>query len=883
MTSTPRLSPLGEAALRYAQVGMAVFPIFPGKKTPLTEHGFKDATKDPATIGEWWAKWPDANVGIATGAVSGIFVVDVDPRHSGNDTIYELQPKFGKLPDTRMVRTGGGGTHFYFKHPGWLVPNSSGRIGPGVDVRADGGYVLAPPSITDGPYEVLRDENPLEAPGWLFGRLKHGSNVPSGEKTYRQLVFSEGQRNNGLTSLAGKLHRDGLAESELLATLHQANGNRCDPPLPTDEVEAIAKSVARYAPPPQTEVLPEDPLARVLALEAMPDKFMAAQHLLQDWSFIAALREADLVTFDLVAAKLHQLAKITKPALKQAIERFSQQLRPAADPKAADAPANPPELIEKAEKLLADPKLLDRFHASLARDGVVGEEKAATTILLAAVTRKTKRPVHLVLKAASSSGKNFLTNAVISRLPKQDVITISDMSPHALQYLQGSLRGKVVVITEHEGAERAEYPLRIAMSEGSLSILAAEKVTDEGGSRIESRPRTVEGPACFITTTTRSSLHDENETRILEVPLDESPEQTKRINEAAARRAAKPPSLQDEERAAAEIEVWRCALGMLDATGTINPFAVEQGDSFPSSRVRSRRDFQRFLGLTAAHALLHQRQRQHNCDGLVVVEMQDVVAVKKLCRGLFGDTSPRLRVLQAKLWAKFGGEEFKSAEAAKILGYSTDATRRVLREMEATELVEVAQQSKGNRPATWKLVGGGEPDCPTEPDSELSRTNSSEITGQTTEPDCPTDFAEDASGTNTDPLVAGDQQPPADPGRTVGQTDFGNDFGQVTQTEAEVGQSRAVGRNGNGAADLEQTANGTFKVNSGRQLPIIDVMSGETEEQAEARTESNARCAECGRTDVGVSVVLDDDSRVCRRCWSGVRFQREANFGQGNS
>jgi len=232
---------------------MAVFPIFPGKKTPLTEHGFKDATKDPATIGEWWAKWPDANVGIATGAVSRIFVVDVDPRHSGNDTIYELQLEFGKLPDTRMVRTGGGGTHFYFKHPGWFVPNSSGRIGPGVDVRGDRGYVLAPPSITNGPYEVLRGENPLEAPGWLFERLKHGANIQSGEKTYRQPVFSEGQRNLRLTSLAGALRRAGLAESELLAALQQANADRCAPPLPADEVKTIAKSVSRYDPSPQAE------------------------------------------------------------------------------------------------------------------------------------------------------------------------------------------------------------------------------------------------------------------------------------------------------------------------------------------------------------------------------------------------------------------------------------------------------------------------------------------------------------------------------------------------------------------------------------------------------------------------------------------------------
>jgi hypothetical protein len=638
--------------------------------------------------------------------------------------------------------------------------------------------------------------------------------------------------------------------------------------------EALAKLEA--------EAIPGDPLARVQALEGKSDRIPAAARLLRDWSFAAALREADLATFDLVAAELHRLVKITKVALEEAIERFGQQLRPAADPKGSTAPAtHPPELIKKAEELLRDPKLLDRFHAGLARDGVVGERKAATTILLAAVTRKTKRPVHLVLKAASSSGKNHVVKHVVARLPAEDVLEITDMSPRALQYLPGSLRGKVVVIAEHEGAERAEYSLRIVMSEGSLSILTAEKVSDDQGSRIETREHKVEGPACFITTTTRPLLNDENETRVLEVTLDETSEQTRRIIDAHALRVQQPPSLQDEEQAAAERDVWQCALGLLDATQTINPFASKLAARFPVARVRARRDFPRLLDLTAAHALLHQRQRQRGPDGRVILQREDVVAAWKLCQALLSDVSLRLRAVATKLWAKFATEEFTPAEASRVLGDSLDDARRLLRDMGNAELVECVQEHKGSMPSRWKLAG--EPDCPTEPDFEPCRTNSAETTRETTEPGSPTSNVGGVNGAGTDRPGAGDQpvdqQSAKDPGRTVGQTDFCNDSARVTPTEAKVGQSRAVGRSGNGAADREQTTNGAAKVLP-RKL-VIDVLPGETEEQAEARTGSNARCAECGRTDVGVSVVLDDDSRVCHRCWSGVRNPADDRAADG--
>jgi predicted P-loop ATPase len=132
------------AALGYAKRGWSVLPCRPRDKRPATKHGFKDATTEKETIVRAWAGNPDANVGIATGAVSGIVVLDVDPRNGGNTSLAELERVHGPLPETVSVATGGGGWHFYFASPADAVP--SGDLADGVEVKGDGRYVIAPPS-----------------------------------------------------------------------------------------------------------------------------------------------------------------------------------------------------------------------------------------------------------------------------------------------------------------------------------------------------------------------------------------------------------------------------------------------------------------------------------------------------------------------------------------------------------------------------------------------------------------------------------------------------------------------------------------------------------------------------------------------------------------
>ena len=122
-------------------------------KHPRTVNGLKDATTDRYQIADWWRKWPDANVGIVTGAESGIVVIDIDPRHDGDKSLDAIEANYGKLPATATVCTGGGGFHFYFQHPGGTI-RSRTDVFPGIDIKADGGYVVAPPSnhISGGVY-----------------------------------------------------------------------------------------------------------------------------------------------------------------------------------------------------------------------------------------------------------------------------------------------------------------------------------------------------------------------------------------------------------------------------------------------------------------------------------------------------------------------------------------------------------------------------------------------------------------------------------------------------------------------------------------------------------------------------------------------------------
>ena len=139
------MSQLSECALKYAELGWHVFPLAPGKKTPITSHGVKDATVDEAQIRAWWERWPTANIGVACGKQSGIYVIDVDVPASGDANGLESLKEFPQLPITVKQHTPRGGFHAFYKTDD--APANRNSFRPGIDLRGDGYYVVLAPSI----------------------------------------------------------------------------------------------------------------------------------------------------------------------------------------------------------------------------------------------------------------------------------------------------------------------------------------------------------------------------------------------------------------------------------------------------------------------------------------------------------------------------------------------------------------------------------------------------------------------------------------------------------------------------------------------------------------------------------------------------------------
>jgi hypothetical protein len=231
----------------------------PGKH-PRTPHGLKDGSKDEAQIRQWWEKWPEANIGILTGTESGLLVLDVDGE-AGKQSLQALHAAHGALPKMVCALTGRRaedgarkGCHYYFHLPeGAHLRNSAGTLAKGLDIRGEGGYVVAPPSLHPQGllYEWRNEGHSLaEPPGWLLARLNTAKPREAAPTTKQGETIAEGGRNAALMSLGGTMRRRGMSSEAITRALLAENLSRCSPPLPDDEVRAIAQSVARYEPAP---------------------------------------------------------------------------------------------------------------------------------------------------------------------------------------------------------------------------------------------------------------------------------------------------------------------------------------------------------------------------------------------------------------------------------------------------------------------------------------------------------------------------------------------------------------------------------------------------------------------------------------------------------
>jgi hypothetical protein len=245
------------AALGYARRGWSVIPVRPREKVPLVRwEVYETRRAGEAEIKDWFRRWPEANLGIVTGAISNLVVLDVDPQHGGAESLRALEARHGALPRTVEALTGGGGRHLYFAYPLQPLANRAG-LAPGLDLRAEGGMVVAPPSIhpTGRPYRWAESLSPEECglaplPLWLLRLASEGQTGGRGHTLdyWRALVSNgvvEGQRNNTIASLAGHLLWHGVDAEVVAELLLSWNRVLCRPPLDDDEVQRTVQSIAR--------------------------------------------------------------------------------------------------------------------------------------------------------------------------------------------------------------------------------------------------------------------------------------------------------------------------------------------------------------------------------------------------------------------------------------------------------------------------------------------------------------------------------------------------------------------------------------------------------------------------------------------------------------
>lgn len=221
-------------------------------KKPLTAHGVKDATTDFDTITKWWKRNPNANIGIACGQVSGgLLVIDLDEREngvSGFDSLHEWESANGELPETARTITGKGGSHILYR----VDHKENNRVDllDGIDVRSDGGYIVAPPSIhpNGNRYEWEYDPEEYdiaEANETVMQLLSVGKKVEVDNFTMPDKV-GKGSRNDTMYKLACSFQAKNLPDSVIRASMSAANNEMCEPPLSDDELDKIIQSALRH-------------------------------------------------------------------------------------------------------------------------------------------------------------------------------------------------------------------------------------------------------------------------------------------------------------------------------------------------------------------------------------------------------------------------------------------------------------------------------------------------------------------------------------------------------------------------------------------------------------------------------------------------------------
>jgi len=308
-----------------------------------------------------------------------------------------------------------------------------------------------------------------------------------------------------------------------------------------------------------------------------------------------------------------------------------------------------PELTDverlEAMSLLRSDDLFAEILADFERCGVVGEETNKLAGYLAAVSRKLRRPLAIVVQSNSAAGKSSLMDAVLAFMPEEEQVNYSAMTGQSLFYMaESDLRHKILAIAEEEGAQRASYALKLLQSEGALTIASTGKDPTTG--RLKTEDYRVEGPVMIFLTTTATDVDEELLNRCLVLTVDEGQEQTEAIHERQREAHTLEGQLTQRQRARV-LRRHRNAQRLLKPVMVSNPYARRL--TFQGKKTRSRRDHLKYLTLIDAVTLMHQHQRELKTawDGELEVQyiettLQDIERANQLAHRILGHSVDEL-------------------------------------------------------------------------------------------------------------------------------------------------------------------------------------------------------------------------------------------------
>jgi len=307
-----------------------------------------------------------------------------------------------------------------------------------------------------------------------------------------------------------------------------------------------------------------------------------------------------------------------RDAFGGSIKALLEAARPAAELRAQELTQEALEALDMARPLLEDPGLLDRIIDAMGQQGYAGDHRPAVLAYVAITSRLLPRPLNLALVAPSAAGKNRTVDAALALMPGTAFYSISASSPRALVYTDADLQHRTVVIAEADSIPDdgpAASALRSLAEDNVMSYEVVEK--DETG-HFHTRRIEKLGPTGLITTSTKP-VAGQMGTRMLEVPISDTPDQTRhvlRIHAAIVNRAL--PDV--------DVTAFRAVQRWLELAGdrdVVIPFAERLADLVPDDQVRMRRDFRQLLTVIQAVALLHQCRRSHDEEGRIIATLED--------------------------------------------------------------------------------------------------------------------------------------------------------------------------------------------------------------------------------------------------------------------